>query len=532
MPLPTSGQDWPPRDLSPITAKQAEWDAWYVGDPGDLQKVYAANTRPVVDKVAQYRGGVTGAFARMWWGRPVGDLTRAVEDDKLHVPIAADMCQASADLLFAEPPSLVSVGNQDEIDKAIEGGLFSVLAEGAEIGAALGDVYYRTTWDRKLDNERSFVTAVHADAAIPQFRWGRMVAVTFWWVVRTDGQQVWRHLERHELDGVGNGVIFHGLYVGTTDKLGRQVPLTEHDSTAGIDVDEESKVDTLTPGLAAVHVPNQRPQRRWRNLPTGRDLGRSDLDGVEPMMDKLDMVYSSWMRDVRLAKSRIIVPSYMLEVGGPGAGAGFDTEQDVFTTVNAPPREDGTSQITPQQFAIRTEEHKVTAEQLVTNILRTAGYSQQTFGEGDDGAAITATEVNSKDRRSNLTRDRKIRGMKPAIDALIRKKLAIDKTLFGAQVDPAADLKVEFVDVTQADPEVLARTSETLFRAQSASVHTRVQMMHPDWDDTAVQTEAAAILAEFGAVVPDAGSFRPGVDDAAPVDGGDLVVDSADAGQS
>lgn len=531
MPLPDSGIAWPPKQLAPITAKQAELDAWYVGDAQGLHNVYQQASRPTYDRVSQRRGGVGGALARFWWGRPARDLTK-IDDDKLHVPLPTDLCQASADLLYAEPPSFVSdnAEAQKELDQAVEAGLVTTLAEGSEVGAALGDAYYRVTWDTTFA-DRSFITTVHADAAWPEFRWGQLVAVTFWWVVRSEDHVVVRHLERHELDSQGNGVTFHGLYEGTSDNLGRVVPLTEHPSTAGIKVDADAAlVEDRTKGLSVVHVPNQRPQRLWRRHPIGVHLGRSDLAGLEPHFDKLDMVYSSWMRDIRLAKARLIVPAYMLDSAGPGGGLVFDTDQDVFTTLNAPPREDGKSEITPQQFEIRVDEHIRTSQQLVANILRTAGYSAQTFGEAGDGEAITATEVNSKDRRSNLTRDRKIRAAQPQLVALMRKKLAVDAAVFDTGVGSDVEVKVEFVDATQADPETLARTSETLFRAQAASAQARVAMVHPDWDEKAIEEEAALILAEFGAQVPDPFSFRPGVDDAAA--GDQAGVGSDGAGQS
>ena len=40
MPLPNNGMKWPPAQLAPITRKQAEYDAWYSGDPEKLSKVY------------------------------------------------------------------------------------------------------------------------------------------------------------------------------------------------------------------------------------------------------------------------------------------------------------------------------------------------------------------------------------------------------------------------------------------------------------------------------------------------------------
>lgn len=529
MPLPKNGLKWPPEQLAPITAAQAEFDAWYSGDPLKLGDVYRSRQeKPAFDRTSQYRGGVTGAVARMWWGKPTGSLLdNNREADKLHIPLAADICQSSADLLYAEPPTFgISDPDKDketaaELDKALETGMLTTLAEGNEIGAALGDSYFRVTWDDQLF-DRSFITTVHADAAWPEFRWGVLVAVTFWWTVHTTDTVVIRHLERHELAGAGRdaeGVIYHGLYEGTRDNLGTLVPLTEHKDTEGLAglVNEDGFIPTQSPGLAVVHVPNQTPQRRWRKHPIGRNLGRSDLDGVTTELDKLDMVWSSWMRDIRLAKARLIVPNFMLTSAGPGQGALFDTDQDIFTTLNAPPREDGKSDITATQFEIRVEQHKATADELVKVILRTAGYGPQTFGEQGD-VAQTATEVDARDRRSNLTRDRKIRASESPLKALMRKKLAVDRALFSSPANPDADLVVAFPDSTQASPESLAQTNALLFNAQSASVQTRVKIQNPDWDDKAVQEEAARIIAEFGASVPDPASFRPGVDDTDPTE--------------
>lgn len=493
--------------------------------------------RAPFDRTSQYRGGVTGAVARMWWGKPTGNLfDNNREADKLHIPLAADICQASADLLYAEAPtfgvtSSSSTGTDGkvtvttdketaaELDKALEQGLITVLAEGNEIGAALGDSYFRVTWDKAL-LDRSFITTVHADAAWPEFRWGRLIAVTFWWVVsQKDGVYV-RHLERHELDADGNGVILHGLYEGTGDNLGHAVPLAEAAATKGLAdaVNDEGMILTESPGLAVVHVPNQTPQRLWRNHPVGRNLGRSDLADVLSEFDKLDMVWSSWMRDIRLAKARLIVPNFMLSSGMPGTGAVFDTDQDIFTSLNTPPREDGKSEITPQQFDIRVQQHMDTAEALKKEIMRTAGYGPQTFGDGGD-VAQTATEVDSRDRRSNLTRDRKIRASEGPLKQLIRKKLAVDRALFQASGNPDADLVVQFPESSQANPADLAQTNALLFQAQSASVQTRVKIQHPDWDDTAVKEEAARILAEFAVSVPDPTEVRPrGAEEEEPTD--------------
>ena len=40
-------------------------------------------------------------------------------------------------------------------------------------------------------------------------------------------------------------------------------------------------------------------------------------------------------------------------------------------------------------------------------------------------------------------------------------------------------------------------------QAQAVSVDTKVRILHPDWEDTAVQAEVDRILVESGQAVPD-----------------------------
>lgn len=501
MPLPSNGTTWPP--LPPeITNAMRAWDAWYVGAPDVLTAAYAGTS-------GQPRrvGGVVGTLARWFWGRPVADLTQTRQH--LHVPIAADLAQASADLLYADPPTM-TVANGDgnkataaRLEQYLDDGLMTVLSGGAEIGAVLGGRYQRVTWDREL-SDRPFLSTVHADAAIPTFRWDRLVAVTFHHVVETNGQQVLRHLERHELIG-GVGHVFHGLYEGTTDNLGRAVPLTESAATAGLatQVDADGALtEGRTRGLCVEYIPNLTPQRRWRTHPVGKSLGRSDFDGIEPLMDALDEVYNSWMRDVRLAKSRLIVPEYMLRTNGPGHGAAFDADQEVFVPLKMAAGEDGDAPITPQQFAIRVAEHQQTAQQLVEDILRSAGYSAATFGEDEDGAAATATETMARKGRSLLTRGRKVRLERPALARLGEKMLSIDQAVFNTPGLVPQPVDVDFGDTVQESPLQLAQTAQALRAARATSTKTLVRMVHPDWTDQQVDDEAALILSEDGMADP------------------------------
>lgn len=533
MPLPDKDTTWPPKPLDGIAEVMDRWAAWYVGDPKGLERAYSGDRVGPRVRPSQYAGGVVGAVSRWFWGTPQLDLTSRPHR-RLHVPVASDICQASADLLFSDPP-VFTFGDDDggsaaqaRWDELAGDGLYATLAEAAELGAALGGSYLRVTWDESVAPEGPFPTAVDADGAWPEFRWGRLVAVTFWTVVAEDGQQTWRHLERHSLDPAGVGVIEHAVYQGTPDHLGRRVPLTDLDATRALAdvVDEESTISTQSPGLAVVYVPNLRPQRRWRKHPLGRYLGRSDLDGIEPLMDALDEVYSSWLRDIELGKARIIAAESVLEDQGPGKGAAFDVDRSVFTPIRTLVSRDNNGGLPIQavQFAIRVAEHQQTARQILEDIFRSAGYSAQTFGEVAQDSSITATEVHARQARSLLTRDRKIRSWRPALEALGEKLLAVDAALFRGGVTGRP--KVSFPDAVQESQLALAQTASALRAAQAASTDTLVRMVNPEWDDDQVAEEVDRIMAEQQVdVLPDPTGVVPegGVTDA------QLDKDKADA---
>lgn len=498
MPLP-SGGTWPPPALTPVHTKMAEWSAWYSGDPDCLAAVYGgrAGNEDTTGFFASERGGFRGrvrrTLERWFWGtQPSGAQPRT----KLHVPLASDIAMTSANLLFSEPVAITSdhAKTNARLEELIEdGGLQPTLLEGAELCSALGGVYLRVCWDEQLA-AYPWLSAVHADAAVPEYSWGGWLsAVTFWRIVADDGQKVIRHLERHEL-----GRILHGLYEGDRDDLGRPVPLTESPDTAGLAelVNADSAIETGIDMLTASYVPNIKPNRIWRSVPAAGHLGRSDLQGIEPFLDSLDEVYSSWKRDIRIGVGRIMVPSSYLESQGRGKGATFDIDREVFQTLNVLEGESGGMQITAQQFAIRVEEHQRTAQDWVSQAVRAAGYSVQTFGEQGD-TAVTATEVVARERRSYTTRGRKIgywgRGLGAALEAL----LAIDAVKFrsGVQVERP---KLEWPDGVANDPKALAETLNQLQQAAAASTYIKVKMLHPDWEEPDVLEEVDRIKQENG----------------------------------
>ncbi|RSD21998.1 capsid protein [Amycolatopsis eburnea] len=492
MPLPDNGTPWPPPEFADALAQMHTWGAWYSGNPDHLSRAYQAIGHQLVNtpnvRPSQLRGGVVGTFARWFWGQPVPPGEKRV---KLHVPIAADLAATSADLLFSEPITLTTEDKdkaaQEQLDKLLDDQLHATLLESAELCAALSGVYLRAVWDKEVRPEGPWLAPVHADAAIPDWRYGRLTAVTFVQELRADTRVVLRHLERHE-----PGKILHGLYEGTRESLGRAVPLDDAPQTKGL-----KDVDTGVDSLTAVYIPNIRPNRQWRHLPACAPFGRSDFDGVEGFMDALDETYTSWMRDIRLAKARIIVPEVFLQDRGPGKGAMFDPDREAYEGLGMIPAADGSTQLTLQQFEIRVEEHQKSALDFVGRIVTTAGYSQQTFGLTGD-VAVTATEVAARERKSLITRDKKIKYVRPQLQAILWTLAKLGQVHFGWPAAPSDAPTVNFPDAVQQDPASLSQTLAQLEAARAASTETKVRMLHPEWDDTEVGKEVARILQEAG----------------------------------
>lgn len=498
MPLPPGGK-WPPKELQPVTARLAVWSAWYTGDTDSLSDIYGGQLAgdpgtPLTGFLNPDRPGLRGAIgrtlARWFWGlqTPQGE-----QRTKLHLPLAGDIASVSADMLFSEPPTLTvpdgtGTTTQDRLNELAGDEMQATLLEGTEVSAGLGGVYLKVCWDRDIA-DKPWLASVHADAAVPTFRYGRLASVTFWRHIFEDGGKIVWHLERHE-----PGVILHGLYDGGRGDLGRPIPLDSYPETAGLD----PVIQTGIPMLTADYVPNIRPARVWRDQPCGAYLGRADFSGSEAFMDALDEVYSSWMRDIRHAKSRLIVGEGALQNLGKGAGSRFDPDREVYEEIALAPNS-GAPAITPNQFAIRVQEHRETAQHLIDKVIQMSGYSSGTFGDASDNGvrqpALTATEVRAKQQRSYTTRDKKIMYVRPPLARITEAMLAIDRVVFGSGVEPVQP-RIQFGDTVSEDPLTLAQTAQALRTADAASDETIVQLVNPEWDDEQVQAEVAKIQAE------------------------------------
>jgi len=520
MALPDNNPVWPPRDCQAAARHYREWGAWYSGDSQELRKFYQVSNGfgSLIDP-KQYPDSANNLLdqvSRFFWGNP--PEPGSIRDAKLHIPLAGDISSTSADLLFGEPP-VWSVpedldgaeATQSRLDKIIENGVIPAMLEASEIGSALGGVYVRVTADLEIGTP--VFDVIPPDAAAPEWVGNRLKAVTFWRELENDQGKVWRHLERHEV-----GWVFHGLYVGTEERLGVPVDLRLRPETEGYyaSVGDAGRAQTGADTLTAEYIPNMRPNRLMRGSP----LGRSDYAGVEPTMDALDEAWSSLMRDIRLGKSRLIVPESYLESNGAGRGARFSAERELFTPVKAMPDNEGVS-LEQVQFDIRVDQHLTTCRNLAAQALRGAGYSAQTFGEGDQSGPATATEIQARERRSYSTRDRKIGYTRPPLARLSKAALQMDKFWFGGDSGDVSEVpNLEWPDGVQVDPETTAKVVQMLDAAKAVSLRTKVTMVHPQWDKDQIEAEMEEIEGDQTVEVeadPNADAF----DDAPPE--GDLM---------
>ncbi|KAB1647481.1 phage portal protein [Pseudoclavibacter sp. CFCC 14310] len=502
--LPQQDTLWPPKPYDQAYQRYTVWDAWYRGDMGKLAELYAGQTR-AAGRTRQ--GGILSSLVNFFVGRPVAPGEHRT---RLHAPLAGNLARLSAELLLATPPSINLVDDNDgragkRLDEIVNQPQFrAALLDGAEIGAALGGTAFTIAWDRDIA-DTPWVQAAGADLVIPEHHAGRLAALTMWTEYPVDNSAtVFRHLEQHV-----PGYILHGLYEGTATNLGRMVPLTVRPETEHLaalteqEIGGQPAIPTGSRKLTAVYIPNA-SAKDWRRDGVLKDLGRSDFEGLDGMFDALDETWSSWMRDIRLAKARLMVPEGTLDRTGQ-----FDPDREVYQTLNLPPNMIGDNAINAQQFLIRTQEHADTASAISAQIILAAGYSLSDLDQYASSAQ-TATEVTDRRSQSERTRDRKGLNWQAGLSALSQALMEVDAAVYpGKGGQSIAPPSVEFTAQATPDPTQVAQQISFLRSAEVLSRETAVRMANPDWTDEQVGAEMDRLAAEAPADPGTFGRYEP-----------------------
>ena len=438
------------------------------------------------------------AKPKSFWRRP--------SKQKVHVPIAADIAATSSDLLFGEEMQISANDDEEErldecqlrLEQIIQKNNFhALLCEAAESCSVLGDVYFKAFWDRE-NRSCPMIRVIQGDSAWPEYRLGYLYAIHIFTSLKTETGAMNKTVvyRTHEL--YEHGRITTKLFKGTEDTLGieyepsmlKQFGLTE-------------KTEVPDDALLAIHIPNIRPNRMFR----GSYMGRSDFDNQRDLMDALDEAYSSWVRDIRLGKARLIVPAEYLrrspdELFGDGTRQipTFDFDEDVETlTALDTSTNQGSVGILPTQPAIRAAEHAATCTDLIQKIVSGAGYAPQTFGINIEGMAQSGTALRIREKKSYSTTAKKQAYWQDALEEFLTSIIHLDAKLYpGRGSTEKAHIHVRFSDLIAGDLPTTAQCIQLLTAAMSASTETKVRMLHPDWTLEQIHEEVKTIREEYG----------------------------------
>lgn len=520
MAFPAPTEQFPPRRWAPAFEVYERNAAWMNGDTERLTQLYAADApRKTISRVDRrgrsYTGGLFPRIASSFMGRPAVTESGS-RMTRLALPIAPNLCTLSADMLMSEPPvfrlmaadgETVKGGSQDALDAILNSRRTRMaLIQGAETVAGLGAAVLTAHWDTATSDE-PWMQVTNADAAVPEWRAGRLEAVTLFTRLEKVGrggniEATFLHLERHE-----RGAVVHALAKMRDDVIEQFVPLTTMEETAHI-LDIPGGVYDTRKGANVVVLPTGTDLLTaswWRNQPTrlfagsaGLDmLGRGDYEGPqgEGLLDAANEIWSSWLRDIRVGRAMMTIPESYAQSGGLGLGGKIDLDQEVFVTlgtVNPNSRND----ITSNQFAIRAPEHAATYSAMLREITQNAGWSVSTYGEGQVAAAQTATEVVDRTTMSERTRDRKFLYFAHAAGPLAEVLLELNRIHYRGPGMIDAEVDIAIPPVSQVDPEKQARTMQHLRTAYAISTDTMVRGLHPEWDNEQIAEEVVRILRE------------------------------------
>ena len=136
------------------------------------------------------------------------------------------------------------------------------------------------------------------------------------------------------------------------------------------------------------------------------------------------------MRDIQLGKARLIVPQgYLDSSAGARAPCSTPTGRSTPRSRRSAARVLRISRRTSSRSAGWSTRRPI--EKTISEIVRRAGYSSQDFGEEPEAVAMTATEIEARERRSLITRDKKILYWRPALRDALYGLLSVQRTMFG-----------------------------------------------------------------------------------------------------
>lgn len=479
---------FPPVEWQYWMEKYNEWAVWYSGEPDILRDYYSkANINH---------------FNEMFWTK----VGREGMAGAVHLPAAGDIATTSANLLFSESPKISfdegSMAGERINEFMKENGFQNTLLEGAEISAAMSGCVL------KLDIEPDLigvpvVSIVTPSQFFPTFWRGRLWEVLFFRVLKEVNDIVYRLFENRKREG-RNCILEYKLYKGSRDKVGVEIPIDSIEDSSILNL--ENVVYENLDGLGCVYIPNMRPNK----IAPGSSLGINDYSSSITLLHSLDFSWTSWMRDLELGMAQIFIDEELLtknknDVNGVESQMNrFSKYTKSFVKLNLTTwKMSGDSSSKPIdsiQFNIRVDEHMKTCQELFAQIINQCGYSTQTFGFGDSyGNAESGAALRMRERKSQLTREKKSRYWKPVIVNLLDQVQRLDQSANlqqSYQIDE--NITVELEDSIVVDSMETSEVIRNLEQARAISTLMKVKMLHPDWPEDDILKEVSQINKEMG----------------------------------
>ena len=356
--------------------------------------------------------------------------------------MAKALCSEMAGLVWGEECSVnVSIEgresddeNPDPLNEFIKkvldkNAFFEKMQESIEEGLALGGSALKVWAEAKRDENGNEIPETRkimigyamADQFIP-ISWDNAKVTEGVFVSRiAKGGYYFTRLEWHKWNGL-TYIITNELYRSEMQKgknadepqdiLGVRYPLSE--------VYPYLEEETVIPVEESLFTYWRTPIAN--NLDDNSPLGMSVYGNSLETLHALDICHDSFVREFRLGKKRIIVPSRAVRsVVDPITGKVcryFDANDETYEAMASDSPDD--LKITDNSVELRVEEHIAAINAFLSILCLQTGFSAGTFTFDQHGGLKTATEVVSENSKTYKTIKTIQKQIRPAIEHLVR----------------------------------------------------------------------------------------------------------------
>lgn len=517
MSLPADGTDWPPTDYAAALRQVEKDSAWLTGDLPAIRNQLRGDQPKAYQSPAQFNGGVVGAVARTVLGRPAQSGGVAAIDR--HLPVAADLVATAANHLAGDPVKFTLHEDDREVITTDDAGNETIIPGNTKAAQALADLtspdvfaaellgaamkigghgfhYARIVWNFSVSPD-PWIEWVDGDQAYAEYANGRQVAVTFW-DTYVEKNTVYRLLQRHT-----PGYIEYGLYEGTTAKLGRRVPVTDHPKTANLAelINEDSVMATGIDKITARQFINLERNVEWRKDPQLRYYGVSDVGRGGDIWADIDLAWTEMLHEMTSARHRLMVSADLLTTGQPGSGSSFEIMRDVFP-LSTGGDVDGKPLIQSVQPEMRIDKYMLVVEAASRKAIDAVGQSPIAVGmDPQAGGEMTATETRTRWAKTLQTFKGKSRNFRAGLSELLTAYLHLHAAI-NKYAPPTKPVDVSIVEPVQETDLDKARTLGELRSHNLASIHHGVTTLHPEWTPAQIDAEVERIIAEMQGSAP------------------------------